>query len=581
MEFILILAISTIPMLISFSILFFSKTSLTKALSLFLLMLSFWQIDIALLYANNLLQMELIDPLFRVFRMGSIFIMPIMYYFSYNIVKQHEVLQRWRPLFNKTGLYLVIGLSFLVYLINFTPFGVASYRLNLETPLSPSHLVPIYGTLNFVFIINILMVFVISLLLLLLTLKLSDYYYKSFYIKLVCAAMLIFVNGVMSGFIKIPLYFSSFNSIFAAVILFIGFFQMQSLRLNGVNRKLERQSEWLESIMNINPNYLLVKNRHNRIIEVNDSFCELFDLKRESVIDRDFSELVVYPQMMKIGSKELHRFVDDNGEVHYIKWGSKDLHQDVIGTHTLCFGIDVTEQKKNEQLLLSSEKLKVIGDMAASVAHEIRNPLTSIRGFVQLYKERSTNPEYENIVIEEIDRIDDVLKELLILAKPEAKGKKEKSDVPIDIFSEVNNINLLFHALAKEQDKKLELVNRLPEATFVGLDKDHLKQVLINVLKNSFEAIDKDGHIKVILDKQNSFVRIRVLDNGVGISQKRLTRIGEPYYSSKEKGTGIGLTICFKLVKENGGQMWVKSRKEKGTFVTILFPFSPKSYYVS
>ncbi|WP_078382462.1 ATP-binding protein [Sutcliffiella halmapala] len=581
MEFILILAISTIPMLISFSILFFSNTSLTKALSLFLLMLSFWQIDIALLYANNLLKMELIDPLFRVFRMGSIFIMPIMYYFSYNIVKQNEALQRWRLLFNKTGFYLVIGLSVFVYLINFTPLGVESYRLNVETPLSPSHLVPIYGTFNFFFIINILMVFVISLLLLLLTLKLSDYYYKSFYIKLVCAAMLIFVNGVMSGFIKIPLYFSSFNSIFAAVILFIGFFQMQSLRLNGVNRKLERQSEWLESIMNINPNYLLVKNRHNRISEVNDSFCQLFDMRRENVIGRDFSELAIYPQMMKVGSNELHRFVDDKGKVHYIKWGSKDLHQNVIGTHTLCFGIDVTEQKKNEQLLLSSEKLKVIGDMAASVAHEIRNPLTSIRGFIQLYKERSTNPQYENIVIEEIDRIDDVLKELLILAKPEAKEKKEKSDVPIDIFSEVNNINLLFHALAKEQEKNLELVNRLQEAIFVALDKDHLKQVLINILKNSFEVINKDGHVKVILDKQNSFVRIRVLDNGVGISPKRLTRIGEPYYSSKEKGTGIGLTICFKLVKENGGQMWVKSRKEKGTIVTILFPVSSKSDYVS
>ncbi|MCP3738095.1 ATP-binding protein [Rossellomorea sp. BNER] len=571
MEFILLLAISIIPFIIAISILFFSKTPLSKALSLFLLMLSFWQIDIAILYADELLSLATIDGLFRLFRMGSIFIMPLMYFFPYHLIRENPQLKRFKLFFNRKGLFIVVIYSMTVYLVNFTELGVKSFTMIEETPLSPSHLLPVYGVLNSTFIVSILLVFMNTFLLLAVTLKLKAHYYKSFYCKLVWAAVLIFTNGVLSGFTFIPLYLSSFNSILIAIILFLGFFQMQSDKINRINRKLTRQSELLEAIMNINPNYLLVKNSQNQIVKVNDSFCDLLSTAREELLGRDFRELLTQTQMIESDYKGIQKFIDSKGEVYYIQWGYKELHEYPGEAYTLFFGLDVTEQKQNEQLLLSSEKLKVIGEMAASVAHEIRNPLTTIRGFIQLLKERSSQSEFENLVLEEIDRINQVLKELLILAKPEAKEHKAQLQTRVNLAEEMKNINLLFEAMAMEQNKEIVLVNRLETFTHVLMEKAHLKQVIINVIKNSLEAIPKEGKVKIILDHYHEEnIRIRVIDNGEGISKKRLSRIGEPFYTSKEKGTGIGLTICFKLISDNNGEMRIKSKEKWGTVMTII-----------
>lgn len=235
------------------------------------------------------------------------------------------------------------------------------------------------------------------------------------------------------------------------------------------------------------------------------------------------------------------------------------------------FGNDVTEQKKNEQLLLSSEKMKVIGEMAAGVAHEIRNPLTTIRGFIQLLRERNPDSTYERILIEEIDRINQVLKELLILGKPEAKSDELASVEPFDAVDEVKNINLLFNAMATEEGKKIQLTNKLMQKQNIMMDKSHFKQVMINIIKNSLEAIREGGKVKIVLDEHKEYIRIRVMDNGEGISKERLARIGEPYFTSKEKGNGIGLTICFKIMSENKGKMFVKSKERYGTVVTMLY----------
>jgi PAS domain S-box-containing protein len=261
------------------------------------------------------------------------------------------------------------------------------------------------------------------------------------------------------------------------------------------------------------------------------------------------------------------RYKHSNGGWVYVEsFGSPVLNEQGEVTSIVIVGRDISERKKAEEVIRESEKLSVVGELAAGVAHEIRNPLTSIKGFIQLQKELN-NPCYTDLIISEINRIEAIVGEFLTLAKPQVPNFKE---VGVNIL--LDHVMLLFdsQALLNNVEFLHEVDSDLP---LIYCDKNQMKQVFINILQNAVEAMPNGGAIKIEVSQSNSdSIRFRFIDQGYGISEERMKHIGEPFYSTKEKGTGLGLTISKKILQEHGGTMTIESTLNQGTTVDVILP---------
>lgn len=234
----------------------------------------------------------------------------------------------------------------------------------------------------------------------------------------------------------------------------------------------------------------------------------------------------------------------------------------------LSMGKDVTERKEQtSQLLQKSEKLALLGQMAAGIAHEIRNPLTSIKGFIQLFKSDHLQDEYYDIVLSELDRINEIVGEFLVLAKPSAAVLVEK-DVKVLIKEVVTFFNS--QSILKNVQIFVEYESDLP---MISCEENQLKQVFLNLLKNAIEAMPVGGTIEVkVMAKGEGHIAIQIVDQGVGIPGDRISTLGEPFYTTKEKGTGLGLMTCFKIIEGHNGKLTFQSKEKVGTTVEILLP---------
>lgn len=219
-----------------------------------------------------------------------------------------------------------------------------------------------------------------------------------------------------------------------------------------------------------------------------------------------------------------------------------------------------------------SEKLNMVSELAASVAHEVRNPLTVVRGFIQLIEnqESGTNREYMKLVLTELDRAENIISDYLNLARPQIEEKKI-----INMTEQLNEVTTLMSTYASLQGAFLQV--NVTEKMFTVGDRAKLKQAIINVLKNGVEAIkETKGYIKIEANiekmRDREYIRIVVKDNGIGMSREQLDRLGQPFYSLKEKGTGLGLMVTFSIIEAHKGTIEYLSEEGKGTEVHIILP---------
>lgn len=227
---------------------------------------------------------------------------------------------------------------------------------------------------------------------------------------------------------------------------------------------------------------------------------------------------------------------------------------------------DVSAKIKTEHFILEYEKLNVVGQLAAGIAHEIKNPLTSLKGFIQLMKAgQEFNHNYLAIMEEEIKRMEAVSKELMLMAKPHKPDFKS-----FDMNELVDHAITLLMAEAAKKCVEITKHSTIEDGLFL-CDGNKIKQVLINMLMNAIDAMDQPGEITIGVSKSEEELTISITDTGKGIPAEDLDKIGKPFFTTKANGNGLGLLICYKIIEEHHGIINVESSCI-GTTFTIKLP---------
>ncbi|MED1470452.1 PAS domain S-box protein [Bacillus salipaludis] len=349
-------------------------------------------------------------------------------------------------------------------------------------------------------------------------------------------------------------------------------------------KKLAESQQQYKSLFEYSPDIVYMMDLNGILSNLNPQFEIITGYKREEMIGKNVKSIL--PKRFRLHLKEfISTVVDDSTPIIYeLNILHADGHSITLQTTSLPivingeitgvigYGRDVTGLRQTEERLRRTEKLSVVGELSASVAHEIRNPLTSLKGFVQLLQvEDQRHQFYYQIMLDELDRINHIVGELLLLAKPQVL-KYTTADIQKIMFDVISLLN------TEASLYNVQIESTFPaKETLMECEPNQLKQLFINVIKNAIEASQNGGTVLVSIERiEQEQITIKVKDNGCGITKERLAKIGEPFYSSKEKGTGLGLTVSFKIVQSHKGTITFESQKNEGTLVTIVLPHNPK-----
>lgn len=226
---------------------------------------------------------------------------------------------------------------------------------------------------------------------------------------------------------------------------------------------------------------------------------------------------------------------------------------------------EIFERKRAEEEIIRLDRLNLIGEMAASISHEVRNPMTTVKGFLQLLrnKQEPKYKEYFDLMIEELDRANFILSEFLSISQNKATMYEW-----YNINDIVTSTLPLIQADAQNGDKLLTVeLNHAPD---LQLDIREIRQLLLNLVRNGFEAMSKGGRLKIKTNSSSSEVTLAITDEGDGIEPYMLEKLGTPFFTTKEHGTGLGLAVCYGIVSRHNGRINIET-SPKGTTFNVNF----------
>lgn len=319
---------------------------------------------------------------------------------------------------------------------------------------------------------------------------------------------------------------------------------------------------------------IIIWNKRNEIIYVSELIEDYFDYNVSDLIGRAWTILLPDKQVKRINE----HFEEEKNKLHIpnivipSKNGNSSFNA-IIGTieikgesYYICKLRNITYMNELKQVLIDSEKLVLAGQLSAGLVHEIRNPLTSLKGFLQLVQAGvKQKEEYYKVMIGEIDKLEKISSELLHMAKP-FKGIK-KTEAIRTLIDDV-----LFIMSTQTDMKDVHFTLELMDDLVSHCNAPQIKQVLINLIKNGAEAMEKQGTLKIKTRKENEFVAIDVIDEGEGVPDEIVNDLNNPFFTTKQEGTGLGLVITHHILDLHQGELKVSSEQGKGTTFTILLP---------
>ncbi|WP_240941402.1 PAS domain S-box protein [Paenibacillus sp. HB172176] len=340
-----------------------------------------------------------------------------------------------------------------------------------------------------------------------------------------------------------------------------------------------RMKEHLESFINHSNDAIHLMDVDGKVIQVNRAFEQLFGYEESEVLGLNYPTIPESHRMEKrqmIGLLLAGKKLPAQETVRVTRTGEiipvsvtvspiRDSDGSIQAFASICR--DMRSRNRMEELLRRSEKLTTVGQLAAGVAHEIRNPLTTLRGFLQLQQQsQKLNITHVNLMLSELDRINLIVGEFLILAKPQAAKfiRKDIRDILREVLlfldSEAHLHNIVFHT------------NFTEEPCLISCEENQLKQVFINLLKNAIEAMPSGGPVHISIQRKSSNIAISITDEGVGIPEEMISKIGDPFFTGKETGTGLGIMVSQRIINSHHGTMDIQSQVNVGTSIKLLLP---------
>ncbi len=376
----------------------------------------------------------------------------------------------------------------------------------------------------------------------------------------------------------------------------IGFIVVATLVLLRINRARATASErnrWaeavliahkrLETIFNGVPHYLAMIDPAFIITDVNERLCELYGKRREDIVDKHCS--LDFPENERMCNSDIAAKCFTTGQIVT----ERDMRMEIQGKpyffdisaiplfnsrgevdYVVQYAVDITDKKALTEKLIQAEKLAAVGQISAHVAHEIRNPLTSVLLHSELLEDeiggngdKEEARELIRVIRREIDRLSQVTDEYLSYARLPHPKKH-----PVDPRREVESVvSMLMPELER---RSVEVTLKCPETLpDIMIDRGQFKQLLINLIKNAEDAMPSGGNLEISLMKIKDNFLLLVKDTGYGVPQEYLRRIFDPYFTTKENGTGLGLALVQYIANAHDG--WVEVESQKGTGSTFIF----------